>query len=96
MRYAEAVGSWVVYQMPVKGQPGGMNAVCGQREWEAMEAARPGYYTLVRAGIANEGEAERLARGTSGDRPTREARRSPFGGDPKAEPPGPASSAPGT
>jgi hypothetical protein len=40
-----------------------------------MEAARPGYYTLVRAGIATEGEAERLARGTSGD-PTPRAPRS--------------------
>ena len=99
MRYGETGGSWVVYQMPVKGQPAGMNAVCRQREWEAMESARPGYYTLIRAGIANEGEAERLARGTSGDRPVREARKSPFGGDAgaaKAEPPGPASSAPGT
>ena len=69
MRYAESVGSWVVYQMPVKGHPAGLAAVCGQREWDAMESSRPGYYTLVRAGIVNEGEAERLARGTAGDRP---------------------------
>jgi len=34
---------------------------------DAMELARPGYYKLVRAGITNEAEAERLARGTSGD-----------------------------
>jgi hypothetical protein len=32
-----------------------------------MERARPGYHTLVRSGITNEGEAERLARGTAGD-----------------------------
>ena len=36
-------------------------------EWAAMEQARPGYYALLRAGIENETEAERLARGTSGD-----------------------------
>jgi hypothetical protein len=44
-----------------------VHAVCVQSEWDATEAARPGYYTLIRAGIATEGEAERLARGTSGD-----------------------------
>lgn len=32
-----------------------------------MDRARPGYYMLIQAGIANEGEAERLARGTSGE-----------------------------
>ena len=32
-----------------------------------MELARPGHYKLVRAGSATEAEAERLARGTSGD-----------------------------
>lgn len=59
--------SWVVYRMPVKGTPDGMNAVCEAAEWAALEAARPGYLTLVRQGIVNEGEAERLARGVSGD-----------------------------
>jgi hypothetical protein len=53
---------WVVYRMTIHGKPGGMNAVCLQSEWEAMERAQPGYHTLVQAGIANEGEAERLAR----------------------------------
>ena len=53
---------WVVYRMTIHGKPSGMNAVCQQSEWEAMERAQPGYHTLVRAGIANEGEAERLAR----------------------------------
>ena len=59
--------SWVVYQKPVKGEPLGMNAVCEQREWDAMERDKPGYHTLIRAGITNECEAEKLARGTSGD-----------------------------
>ena len=44
-----------------------MRAVCDRREWDAMERQRPGFYTLIRADIGNEGEAERLARGASGD-----------------------------
>ena len=58
---------WVVYLMTLHNHQGGMNAVCEQSEWDEMERARPGYHTLIRAGITNEGEAERLARGTSGD-----------------------------
>jgi len=58
---------WVVYRMTIHGKPSGMNAVCQQSEWEAMELARPGYHTLVQAGITNEGEAERLARNASVD-----------------------------
>ena len=64
---ARKVESWVVYQMPVKGKETCMNAVCETRDWEALQAAQPGVMTLVRSGIASEGEAERLARGTSGD-----------------------------
>ena len=37
-----------------------------QSEWDAMELANPGYHTLVRDGIANEPEAEALARDLSG------------------------------
>ena len=58
---------WVVYRMTTRGKPSGVNAVCQQSEWEAMELARPGYHTLVQAGITNEGEAERLARSGSVD-----------------------------
>src|SRR6478672_6670086 len=58
--------SWVVYQMTIHGKATGMNAVCEQREWDAMERAQPGRHTLVQAGITNEGEAERLARGAPG------------------------------
>jgi hypothetical protein len=67
MRKSENRGPWVVYTMAVSGKPAGGNAVCEQREWDEMEAARPGYHILVRSGIPNEGEAERLARGTAGD-----------------------------
>lgn len=62
MREIEKVISWVVYRMTIHNKPTGMNAVCEQSEWEAMELARPGYHTLILAGIPNEGEAERLAR----------------------------------
>lgn len=40
-----------------------------------MELAKPGYYTLIRDGIKNEGEAEQLARGTSGEWRPRNTRR---------------------
>jgi hypothetical protein len=69
MRKTQKVVAWVVYRMTIHGrrQDQVNNAVCEQGEWDAMESAQPGYHTLVRAGIPNEGEAERLARGTSGD-----------------------------
>ena len=59
--------SWVVYRMTLKGTAQGVGAVCEQREWEAIEAAKPGYHALLQAGIASEGEAERLARATSAE-----------------------------
>jgi hypothetical protein len=71
----EAV-AWVVYQVNIDGRTAGRNAVCEQREWDAMGPARPGCYTLVKSGITNEAEAERLARGTSGDAKVHLPRRS--------------------
>jgi hypothetical protein len=59
--------SWVVYRVTVKGQPSGACAVREQWAWEEMERVQPGHHTLVRAGITNEGEAERLARGGLAD-----------------------------
>lgn len=67
MNKIEQSMSWVVYRMTLRNKTTGMGAVCEQAEWEAMELAKPGYHTLVRAGIANEGEAERLARSSSVD-----------------------------
>ena len=60
--------------MTPKGQAGGINAVCETGEWEATQAAQPSA-TLIRSGISSEGEAERLARGTSGDPVPRNAAR---------------------
>src|SRR5438876_7612479 len=62
MRTTEKCRSWVVYQMTIHGEPSGLRAVCEQAEWDKMELAHPGHHTLIRSGIANEGEAERLAR----------------------------------
>ena len=58
---------WVVYRMSTDGKTPGVNVVCEQAEWDAVELAHPGRHTLVRSGITNEAEAEKLARGTSGD-----------------------------
>ena len=69
MRKSQKTIAWVVYRMHTQGnntQPGGHGVVCEQEEWDAMERANPGYYTLVRADIGSETEAENLARATSG------------------------------
>ena len=67
MNEAEKSLSWVVYLRTLYNSEQRVNAVCEQSEWDAMELAQPGRHTLVRAGISNEAEAERLARGTAGD-----------------------------
>jgi hypothetical protein len=66
--------TWVVYSMPMKGTPEGVRAVCEDGEWAAMDAARPDFFTLIQGGIANEGEAERLARGRAGEAKPRNAK----------------------
>jgi len=70
MRKSGNVAPWAVYQMTVQGKPG-PKVVCFQHEWDAVEAATPGLHKLIKGGILNESEAERLARGTSGDDPVR-------------------------
>src|ERR1043166_5507588 len=67
MSKTEKSRSWVVYRMTIQGKTSDLCAVCDQREWEAMERAQPGFHTLIRAGITNEGEAERLARSGPAD-----------------------------
>jgi hypothetical protein len=56
--------------MTVRNKPS-VNAMCTQSEWDAMELATPGYHTLIQDGIGSENQAEKLARGTSGDTKTR-------------------------
>jgi hypothetical protein len=62
MKLTHQVGPWAVYRLTVRGQPSGINVVCEQSEWDALEGEHPGIHTLVKGGIANEGEAERCAR----------------------------------
>ena len=66
MSEAGKVVSWVVYRMTIHGKQAGVNAVCEQSEWDALELSRPGYHTLLRSGIPTEGEAERIARDGQG------------------------------
>jgi hypothetical protein len=57
-----------------EGRPGrGSVGVCTETEWAAMDRAAPGLLTLVRAGIPNEGEAERVARQTAAAVPSQAA-----------------------
>ncbi len=66
-RRCHNAGSWVVYLMTLHNKPTGQKAVCTRAEWDAMQAARPGYHQLIRSDIPSEREAEPIARGTSGD-----------------------------
>jgi hypothetical protein len=67
MRKSEEAVAWVVYTVALPHKPEGMNVVCEQAEWDAMERDQPGRHKLVRSDIPSEVEAELLARGTSGD-----------------------------
>jgi hypothetical protein len=44
--------SWVVYRRPIKGCPGGVNAVCETSEWDAMVRDRPGFGRRFRARVS--------------------------------------------
>jgi hypothetical protein len=77
--YASQAVLWVVYQKtlhPNHQEQTPVYAVCEQAEWDAMELSRPGFHRLVREKIPCESEAEKLARGTSGDPKPRHLTRS--------------------
>lgn len=59
--------SWVIYSEVIDGAATGPFGVCAQGEWEAMERAAPGGTFVIQSGIADEGVAERLARGPTGE-----------------------------
>jgi len=69
MKQEVITNTWVVYRMTLSSNLTGGNVVCEQREWDQIERIRPGFHLLIRSGIATEQEAEKLARGTAGDRP---------------------------
>jgi hypothetical protein len=62
---------WAVYLMPMKAGQDPVRAICTQAEWASMNRDRPGHFTLIQDNLTNEGQAERLARGTSGEKPPR-------------------------
>jgi hypothetical protein len=70
--------TWVVYAVPTSDPTAAPRAVCTAAEWAALERGRPGAYSLVRAGIPTEPEAERLARGPAAADERRRVRSSPF------------------
>ena len=74
MRTTEVCHSWVVYRMSLHGNAVAGNVVCEQREWDALEVARPGFHTLLHTGLKSEQEAEKLARGTAGETPPRKVK----------------------
>ena len=59
--------TWVVYQIIAPDGSLGPRAVCSQTEWLRIESGASGTVSLIRSEIASEADAERLARGTSGD-----------------------------
>jgi hypothetical protein len=70
--------TWVVYVVPTSDPAAAPRAVCTTAEWAALERDRPGIFTLVRADIPTEPEAERLARGAAGQERLRPRRVGPF------------------
>ncbi len=70
MRESPKVQKWVVYET-VTGPQAGMKSVCTTDDWRVVESRDPGKNRIVKAGIDDENEAEKLARGTSGDLKTR-------------------------
>jgi hypothetical protein len=61
--------TWVVYQRTRSTNNKELisNAVCEQSEWDVMVVREPQSVTLVQSGFVHESDAEKFARGTSGD-----------------------------
>ena len=79
MRESEKVEKWVVYET-LTGPNAGRKSVCTAGEWKSLECSKPGDLQLVKEGIVNENDAEKLARGTSGDKkPPQQKPRPSFG-----------------
>ena len=74
MRKSKADELWAVYEV-VQGKQAGMKVMCPQSQWEALALSHPGANALIRDGITSESEAEKLARGTSGDAKPRAGKR---------------------
>lgn len=66
MRNVPEIRSWVVYET-LTGPKAGTRSLCTADEWRAIDAADPTRNQVIKEGIVDETEAEKLARGTSGD-----------------------------
>ena len=66
MRESRKVQKWVVYET-LAGPKIGMRSVCTTEDWKVVEARDPMLHRIIREDITDETEAEKLARGTSGD-----------------------------
>ena len=66
MREIPEAEKWVVYET-VTGPKAGTRSVCTASEWSGVESSQPGINKIIKEGITDETEAEKLARGTSGD-----------------------------
>lgn len=66
MRDVPKIRAWVVYET-VTGPHAGMKFVCTEDEWRVVEARDQSTNRIVKEGIVDENQAEKLARGTSGD-----------------------------
>jgi hypothetical protein len=66
MRKPEADELWAVYQVAA-GKQAGTRVMCPQSQWEELTLNQPNANVLIQDRIASESDAEKLARGTSGD-----------------------------
>ena len=70
MREISKVQAWVVYEIGT-GMQEGLNFVCTQDEWKAVETCGRVGTRIIKKGIIDENVAEKLVRGTLGNLRTR-------------------------
>lgn len=66
MRDVPKIRAWGVYETVI-GTHAGMRFVYTEDDWKMVESRDQGKNRIVKGGIVDENEAEKLARGTSGD-----------------------------
>jgi hypothetical protein len=71
MRESPKIQTWVVYET-LKGPMAGLRSVCTASDWKLVESRDPTMNQIIKDGISTENEAEKLARGTSGDQKPRQ------------------------
>ncbi len=76
MRASPKVEKWVVYETTA-GPNTGRKSVCTTGEWNCIESSKSNENRIIMDGIPNENDAEKLARGTSGDQKPRQTKPRP-------------------